>query len=185
MAYNEDDEKTDVDFNPEGGWDDESEEPTLPPDGEFGDDTEETVVLDKEAGGAREETELFGSKKAAHGFLVPVEGSHEGQSEPISDGTVVGREEGDIVLGDPKVSNPHAKFRLEDDTFILWDFGSKNGTFVNGEQIICATPLEDNDEIRFGNSVFYLKLLRPPKKATRKIAKRVASRKKKRKSKRA
>ena len=71
----------------------------------------------------------------------------------------MGRKSGDLILDDPKVSNPHAKFKFENDAFEIWDFGSKNGTFVNGERIRSATKLKENDEVKIGDITFVLKVL--------------------------
>jgi len=57
------------------------------------------------------------------------------------------------------VSNPHAKITLEDETYVLWDFGSKNGTTVNDERIRAATELKENDVIKIGDTVMVLKVL--------------------------
>lgn len=87
------------------------------------------------------------------------EGIRRGKIYQIDHGAVVARVRGDLVLDDPKVSNPHAKFTVEEDHLVLWDFGSRNGTFVNGERIRAATELKENDVIKMGDNVFVLKLL--------------------------
>lgn len=93
------------------------------------------------------------------GFLVVKEGMRRGQVHRIHHGATVGRDQAKIIVRDPKVSRLHAKFTIEDDQFVVWDFGSENGTFVNGEQIREATPLKENDVIRMGDTVFVLKTL--------------------------
>jgi len=104
-------------------------------------------------------TEVEFADTGALGILWVKQGSRRGLIYKIQDGTVVGRKDGGLILDDPKVSNPHAKFTFEDETFVLWDFGSKNGTFVNGQKIRGATELNENDEIKIGDSVFVLKIL--------------------------
>lgn len=108
-------------------------------------DPDETVVEHREEG--------------TLGFLIVKEGARRGQVHRISGGTTVGRSNAKLILRDAKVSRPHAKFTVEEDNFTIWDFGSENGTFVNGERINGATPLKENDEIRIGDSVFVLKTL--------------------------
>ncbi len=93
------------------------------------------------------------------GILWVKEGHRRGQIYSIKDNTVVGRGSAELVLDDPKVSNPHAKFTVEDNQFVIWDFGSRNGTYVNGERIRGATPLKENDTIKMGNTTFILKIL--------------------------
>lgn len=93
------------------------------------------------------------------GFLIVKEGMRRGQVHRVHDGTTIGRDQARIILRDPKVSRPHAKFTVEEDQFMIWDFGSENGTFVNGERIREARMLNENDEIKIGDTVFVLKTL--------------------------
>ena len=71
---------------------------------------------------------------------------------------MVGRKDGDVVVDDQKVSDPHAKFTYEEKQFVVWDLASRNGTFVNGERFRAATPLKENDQIKIGDTVFVLSL---------------------------
>ena len=107
----------------------------------------------------QDETELDVTDTSMMGLLWAKEGTRRGRTYKIKDGTVIGRSSGDVVLDDPKSSNPHAKFTIEDNQFTIWDFGSKNGTFVNGTRIRAATTLQENDSIRIGEMVFVLKIL--------------------------
>ena len=86
---------------------------------------------------------------------------------------IVGRKEGGLIIDDPKVSSMHAKFTMEGDNFVVWDFGSSNGTYVNGKKIREATVLEENDLVKIGDTVFVVKLLNPraKRKVTRNITK--------------
>ena len=86
-------------------------------------------------------------------------GTLRGKIFPLQHGTVIGRTHGEVSLADPAVSDPHAKLTMEEHHFVIWDFGSSNGTFVNGEKIRAATVLKENDEIRFGNTIVILKTL--------------------------
>jgi pSer/pThr/pTyr-binding forkhead associated (FHA) protein len=54
-----------------------------------------------------------------------------------------------IVVDNPDVSWNHAVVARLGDTVFLWDEGSKNGTMVNGCQIIC-TKLRDGDIVHIG-----------------------------------
>lgn len=43
----------------------------------------------------------------------------------------------DVVINDPHVSRYHAQLvRTENDTWIIEDLNSTNGTFVNGDQVM-------------------------------------------------
>jgi predicted component of type VI protein secretion system len=57
-------------------------------------------------------------------------------------------EECDVVIADRQVSRHHARIRLEGDKYVLEDMGSKNGTFVNGQELHEPHPLQDGDEIQ-------------------------------------
>ena len=40
--------------------------------------------------------------------------------------------------------------RLQDDKFVLFDLGSANNTFVNGQKVEQPRALADGDVVRFG-----------------------------------
>jgi hypothetical protein len=120
-------------------------------------DDEESTQLGR---GYRDDvTEIEAVVTGAQAIFWVKEGQRRGQIFKIKGDSIIGRSEGQIVLDDPKVSNPHAKIAIENDEYVLWDFGSKNGTFVNGERIRAATVLKENDTIKIGDRVFVLKIL--------------------------
>jgi hypothetical protein len=106
-----------------------------------------------------DETEFEVVDQGPIGILWVTEGPRRGQIHRIKHNTVIGRSQGDILLDDPKVSSSHSKFTFEDDKFFVWDFGTRNGTFVNGERIRAATPLEENDKIKIGDFHFIVKIM--------------------------
>lgn len=64
---------------------------------------------------------------------------------------VIGKStECDIVLADPSVSSKHAKFYQVNQTWLIEDLNSTNGSFVNGLQINEATTLKKGDFIQLG-----------------------------------
>lgn len=68
--------------------------------------------------------------------------------------TVIGRDaRADIVVNVPAVSRQHACISQSDGQYILEDMGSSNGTYVNGELITGAVPIQPGDEIRLGQAV--------------------------------
>jgi hypothetical protein len=93
------------------------------------------------------------------GLIWAINGKRRGSFYKTRNGTTIGRKYGDILLDDPKISKRHAKFTLEDDRYVLWDLGSTNGTFVNGQRIRGATILKENDEIRMGDTLYVYKIL--------------------------
>jgi hypothetical protein len=141
-AYDE--EETDIGFRARL-YEEEDQVTQLPERRGEGWDEDETVV-------ERAETGMLG-------FLIVKDGMRRGQVHRIHSGTTIGRDRAKIILRDPKVSRPHAKFTVEDDQFIIWDFGSENGTFVNDERVREATALNENDVIKIGDTVFVLKTL--------------------------
>lgn len=57
-----------------------------------------------------------------------------------------------LVFYDPKVSRNHAKIEKKEDSYILTDLGSFNGTRVN-QNFIKSVELKHGDEIRVGKAV--------------------------------
>jgi hypothetical protein len=167
-----DDLPTDLGFQPAGGRKSlgvsDEEAPTEIParrsQNKFMDiDEEDETQLGR---GRREDvTELDEPKGGTLAVFWVIEGRRRGKIYPISKGTKIGREEGDLILDDSKVSSLHCKVTMEDDQFLLWDFGSANGTFVNGKRIREATVLRENDLVKIGESVFVVKLLEPKMKS--------------------
>lgn len=86
-------------------------------------------------------------------MLVVLEGETAGQRWLIrEDQVLIGRgADCDIVLPERQVSRHHARIeRTADGRYLLYDLGSKNGTWVNGEEVREAPRLlQDGDEIQF------------------------------------
>lgn len=78
---------------------------------------------------------------------------HVGKEFRLQTVTTVGRDPAlnDIVLQDPAVSRQHAKVKLEEGHFVIYDLASENGTFVNGEKVL-RQVLKDKDLLRFGQT---------------------------------
>jgi pSer/pThr/pTyr-binding forkhead associated (FHA) protein len=71
--------------------------------------------------------------------------------------TIIGREEGDVVINDPEISRRHARLEIHPDgTVWLSDLGSTNGTTVGSVPITEATRLMDRQEFSCGRSTFML-----------------------------
>lgn len=83
-------------------------------------------------------------------MLLMVEGPTPGKrifmDQPV---LLIGRDElCDVVVPERQVSRQHASITLEEDSYVLQDLGSKNGTFVNGQELDGAHALQDGDEIQ-------------------------------------
>jgi len=71
--------------------------------------------------------------------------------------TVIGREEGDVVINDPEISRRHARVEIHPDgTAWLSDLGSTNGTFLGAAPITEPVKLVDRQEFSCGRSTFML-----------------------------
>ncbi|MCB1683141.1 MAG: FHA domain-containing protein [Pseudomonadales bacterium] len=69
----------------------------------------------------------------------------------------VGRsEDNEVLLLDDHISRQHAQLRLVDGVVWLRDYGSANGTFVNGERLSGGCRLYHGDEISFDTLRFQL-----------------------------
>jgi len=153
----EDDLPTDIGAGPGGEGSNDEDAPTDFGSGPHSESDEKTDF--GQYGREADETEFDVVDDSSLALLWVKEGRRRGRVHMVKDGYKVGRSKGNIIIDDPKVSNPHARFRFEDDKFTIWDFGSRNGTHVNDQKIKSATELNENDVIRFGDTTFVLKLL--------------------------
>jgi sigma-B regulation protein RsbU (phosphoserine phosphatase) len=58
----------------------------------------------------------------------------------------------DLCLNDPFVSRLHAEIRRDGESFVLYDSGSANGTYHNGQRIDSSAALQFGDVIRIGET---------------------------------
>jgi len=83
-------------------------------------------------------------------MLLMVEGPYAGKRFYVEESVLlVGRDaDCDMVISDRQVSRRHASIMLEEGSYVLEDLGSKNGTFLNGQEVSEAQILSDGDEIQ-------------------------------------
>lgn len=153
-GFSPEDQPTDPGFRPGGGYASDRTDFAVQRGGILNDESTQLGAAHVDA-----VTEIEDVGVGLLGILWVKNGRRRGQIFPIQEGSIIGRTQGTILLDDPKVSQMHAKFTIEDDQFVIWDFGSSNGTYVGGERIRAATPLKENDEIKIGDTVFVLKIL--------------------------
>jgi serine phosphatase RsbU (regulator of sigma subunit) len=81
--------------------------------------------------------------------LTVIQGGEVGKRFEMSGGvSVVGRSpECDVVLDVAAISRRHAVISEERGLYYIKDNGSRNGTIVNGQQILDQQPLRDGDQI--------------------------------------
>ncbi len=86
--------------------------------------------------------------------LKVLEGTEAGSVFEVNRSRVtVGREEGDILLGDPLVSRKHAAFEVFGcHHIVVKDLASTNGTYLNG-RLIAYSKLNNGDKIKIGSTI--------------------------------
>lgn len=109
-------------------------------------------------------TILYGDRETPPvlGWLVIMKGKRRGTDFKIDkDSITIGREGScDVALDDETASREHARIRKDGQTFVLFDLGSANGTFLNREQIQ-KQQLEDGDVLRVGETLLIFKEAKP------------------------
>ena len=58
--------------------------------------------------------------------------------------------EADVIVDNTAISRQHTSIQLRDDSYMLTDLGSLNGTFVNGERIKDTVFVSNRDNIKLG-----------------------------------
>lgn len=93
------------------------------------------------------------------GKLIITTGPQEGTTIPLLLSTVtIGRATSkanwEVGLQDPSVSRPHARLQLTDNTWLVHDLGSANGTLVNNTLVTeKGRPLRDGDILTLGATI--------------------------------
>ncbi|MBN2005455.1 MAG: VWA domain-containing protein [Anaerolineae bacterium] len=94
--------------------------------------------------------------KAARALLVAQDSDVEYPLDQPA--TNIGRaSENQIKLLGEKISRRHATIKIENDLYRIYDLGSANGTFVNGNRVRDPVELQDGDVIRLGDTAFIFK----------------------------
>jgi DNA-binding SARP family transcriptional activator len=109
-------------------------------------------VLDRDAGMADELAETFRADHIDRGYVV----RPDGQIITLRDGSsVIGRDPAaEVQLVDSRVSRRHARIDRVDDSYLVHDLGSTNGTTVNGVPAE-GQMLRDGDRIGIGSIVLH------------------------------
>lgn len=95
-------------------------------------------------------------------YLIEKEGEAVGRVHQLDDDvTDIGRDpRNHIVLSDVMVSGFHARIeRGPDGGFVIEDRQSTNGTSLNGEPVTAMRALQENDELKMGNTTLVLKIV--------------------------
>jgi len=90
--------------------------------------------------------------------LEIVEGADAGHRVAVAGPLTVGRAaDADLVLADELVSRRHARVSQSGAGAVVEDLGSRNGTFVNGNQIHGPTRLTPGDQLQLGVTLVELR----------------------------
>lgn len=92
--------------------------------------------------------------------LIVANGKHIGEKVPVSGPKfIVGRsEECQLRPRSDLISRHHCAIIIEDGYVAVRDFGSKNGTFVNGERVRAEQELKNGDRLTIGQLEFLVEL---------------------------
>ena len=95
------------------------------------------------------------TRTAGRGLMASLT-SDGGDAFPLlDDEVVIGRASTNTIsLNDGSISTRHARITRTPDGFFIEDLKSRNGTFVNGDQVTERRPLADSDTIRLGKVIF-------------------------------
>lgn len=93
------------------------------------------------------------TKREKRGILHFISKSHQESLKLRRDGTILGREKGDILVNDAEISSTHCQIQNINGTFHIFDMNSTNGTFVNNERVVKA-KLSNGDIITIGQTSF-------------------------------
>ncbi len=99
-------------------------------------------------------TEMANRPAPVLAWLVERNGPRAGREHRLQDQVTLGRDPGrcEVVLDDTKISGEHARIRMEQGQFVLYDLASTNHTYVN-DQPIQKHVLHDGDQIKLGPNV--------------------------------
>lgn len=92
-------------------------------------------------------------------YLIVKKGARRGDVYRLKKGiTSIGRLENlnDITIWDESITEQHAKIRIEDNKYMLYDLVTTNGTKVNGEAVN-SVEIKENDEIQIGETILVFK----------------------------
>jgi len=106
-------------------------------------------------------TEVLHQEPEALAWLVITEGPRTGHQFRLFENTGIGRDaENEIIIDDTALSGRHARVKLEEGTFYIYDLASTNGTFMSDKTAkdwkkVYREPMEDGDRLKFGRTVLH------------------------------
>lgn len=104
----------------------------------------------------RAKTEVISRAPSRLAYLIDAD---TGRQFQLSDSTSIGKNpDNDIPIDEPSVSGRHAKIKLENGEFAIFDLASTNGTQVNGNTI-SHQVLADGDRVQLGRKTLTFKAI--------------------------
>lgn len=100
-------------------------------------------------------TEILHRPPPQMAWFVVRGGARAGKEFRLGEITNIGRDatQNDIAVDDSAISRQHARVRLEEGKFVLYDLASANGTTVNGDKIL-KHELANGDQVAMGETQF-------------------------------
>jgi pSer/pThr/pTyr-binding forkhead associated (FHA) protein len=97
------------------------------------------------------------SKKAFRRLAI-IEGPLKGKTYGLGEELTIGRaEKCHIVVDDTYVSQVHARFYANGDSYFIEDLGSTNGTYLNRRRITDPEELSRGDRVKIGKTVLEMR----------------------------
>jgi pSer/pThr/pTyr-binding forkhead associated (FHA) protein len=94
------------------------------------------------------------SKKAPRKVAVIEGGNLKGKSFDLKDELIIGRADRcHLQLDDTYVSQVHARIFAKNDSFVVEDLGSTNGTYLNRRRITAPAELQRGDQVKIGKTI--------------------------------
>jgi pSer/pThr/pTyr-binding forkhead associated (FHA) protein len=99
-------------------------------------------------------------------ILFKKNGSQKSFALPSSITVIGRRKDCDLCIPLEDVSRRHCQFDRNDEVLQIRDLGSRNGTFLNGEQVNGETTVKPGDYIQIGPLTFQFQIDGQPAKTT-------------------
>jgi len=87
-------------------------------------------------------------------FLILRSGERAGQQYRLAMKQILGRDNAEIIIRDPRMSRSHASVEVFGTEYLLRDLSSGNHTYLNNQIIQQPTIMKHGDKIRMGNTEF-------------------------------
>ena len=98
-------------------------------------------------------------------IIVAIGEAYETQEYSFSESPIViGRlARSHICVKNTQISRRHAQLDVTEESVVLTDLGSGNGTFVDGERLQAPRELKGGESVSFGERAFRIELVRAPR----------------------